>query len=120
MSAIDKYHFQYRCYRHFSTGVDSDSILATTDSKTIARVDLQLSVVDQGPGIDPQDQTHLFNRFTRLKKNASSFGAGLGLNFVATVVKKHQGKITIGSELNVGSNFTIHLPALNERDLLDY
>ena len=37
----------------------------------------------------------------------------------ATVVKKHQGEITLISELNVGSSFTIHIPALSEQELFD-
>jgi len=81
------------------------------------QTELQLSVVDQGQGITKQDQTGLFERFTRLKKAESTDGAGLGLNFVATVVKKHQGKITVDSELNVGSKFIIHLPCLSEQAL---
>lgn len=79
--------------------------------------ELKLIVVDQGHGIAKQDQAGLFERFTRLKRSESSEGAGLGLNFVATVVKKHQGKITIDSELDHGTAFTIHLPFLNEQTL---
>ena len=79
--------------------------------------EVQLSVVDQGQGIAPADQSGLFERFTRLKKSESTEGAGLGLNFVATVVQKHHGKITLDSELSVGSKFTIHLPFLSENDL---
>ena len=79
----------------------------------------QISVEDQGLGIDKQDQETVFERFTRLKNTESTEGAGLGLNFVATVVKKHQGEITLISELNVGSSFTIHIPALSEQELFD-
>jgi CHASE2 domain-containing sensor protein/signal transduction histidine kinase len=81
---------------------------------------LQLSVVDQGHGIAKKDQAGLFERFTRLKRSESTEGAGLGLNFVATVVKKHQGKITLDSELNIGTTFIIHLPFLNEQDLFNH
>jgi CHASE2 domain-containing sensor protein/signal transduction histidine kinase len=79
--------------------------------------ELQLSVVDQGHGIAKKDQAGLFERFTRLKHSESTDGAGLGLNFVATVVRKHQGKITLDSEINVGTKFTLHFPFLNEQDL---
>lgn len=80
----------------------------------------QLSVEDQGLGIDKQDQENVFNRFTRLKNTESIEGAGLGLNFVATVAKKHKGSISLSSELNVGSRFELHLPILSEQELFKY
>jgi signal transduction histidine kinase len=61
----------------------------------------------------------IFDCFTRLKNSESTEGAGLGLNFVATVVKKHQGEITLISELNVASSFMLHIPALSEYELFD-
>jgi CHASE2 domain-containing sensor protein/signal transduction histidine kinase len=79
----------------------------------------QISVEDQGLGIDKQDQKTIFDRFTRLKSSEATEGVGLGLNFVATVVKKHQGEITLTSELNVGSSFMLHIPALSEQELFD-
>lgn len=79
-----------------------------------------LSVEDQGAGIAPQDQATIFERFTRLKNTESVKGAGLGLNFVATVVKKHKGHITLSSTLNKGSSFKIHLPALSEQELFEF
>lgn len=80
----------------------------------------QLTVKDQGSGIDKQDQGRIFKRFTRLKNTQSTEGAGLGLNFVTTVAKKHKGHISLKSELNVGSTFVIHLPALSEDELFKY
>tara|TARA_R110001592_G_scaffold76062_2_gene229876 strand:- start:8578 stop:11133 length:2556 start_codon:yes stop_codon:yes gene_type:complete len=79
----------------------------------------QFSVEDQGSGIDKLDQLAIFDRFTRLKNTASIDGAGLGLNFVATVAKKHQGEVSLRSKLNFGSTFMLHLPALREQDIFD-
>jgi len=85
-----------------------------------ARVDSVQNTKVQRQGITKQDQAGLFERFTRFKKSESTDCAGLGLNFVATVVKKHQGKITLDSELNIGTKYTIHLPFLSEEALFSY
>ncbi len=78
---------------------------------------LLLSVSDQGPGIDEQDLSKLFDRFTRIKRTESTFGAGLGLNFVATVVRRHNGEVLVNSKRHIGSTFTLNLPALTEQNL---
>ena len=78
-----------------------------------------LSVEDQGCGIDKEDQTTIFDRFTRLKNTVNTEGAGLGLNFVATVAKKHLGEVTLNSQLNLGSTFSLHLPVLSEQDIFE-
>lgn len=69
-----------------------------------------VSVSDQGHGIDEEDIEKLFDRFTRGKKNHEEMGAGLGLNYVATVAKRHQGEIEVSSEPNRGSCFTLRIP----------
>lgn len=79
----------------------------------------QLSVKDQGAGIDEKDQNTIFERFTRLPKTASAEGAGLGLSFVATVAKKHQGHVSLESKMNKGATFTLHLPSLDEHEIFD-
>lgn len=78
-----------------------------------------ITIEDQGTGIDKQHQVTIFDRFTRVKNTSSTEGAGLGLNFVATVAKKHLGEVRVKSELNLGSTFTLHLPTLDEQELFD-
>jgi len=93
------------------TGATIQLKLARTTSEIL------LSVSDQGSGIDKKDQDRLFDKFTRIKRAKPTAGAGLGLHFVATVVRKHKGNIFVNSKLNVGSTFAIHLPALTEQNL---
>ncbi len=78
-----------------------------------------ISVEDQGPGIAKSDQDIIFKRFTRVRKTETTEGAGLGLNFVATVAKKHHGRIELESELNHGSKFTLYLPLISEQELFN-
>jgi len=70
-------------------------------------------VRDQGPGIAPDAQPHLFERFYRAPGTEGA-GAGLGLALVKEVVDWHGGCISMKSEIGVGSLFTVNLPALAE------
>lgn len=71
-------------------------------------------VSDQGIGINPADQVEIFKRFKRIDGKAGVSGAGLGLHFVDTVCRKHGGTITLTSNLDVGSCFSITLPLCND------
>lgn len=70
----------------------------------------ELSVQDQGCGIAKADLPHVFERFTRAKHKQQQAGAGLGLNFVATVAHRHHGEVSVSSDAR-GSVFTLRLPA---------
>ena len=70
-----------------------------------------LSVVNNGLGISLEQQEQLFKRFSRVKsEHASTCGAGLGLYFVHTVMRKHLGSVSVDSELNKQTSFKITLP----------
>jgi heavy metal sensor kinase len=75
-----------------------------------------LEVVDEGPGIPPEDQAHVFERFWRADESRSraSGGSGLGLAIVRQIVENHGGAITVRSEPGRGARFTIRLPAIAE------
>ena len=51
----------------------------------------KLIVLDRGPGIDPADRPHVFDRFYRATNVRSSPGSGLGLSIVAKVAGEHGG-----------------------------
>jgi two-component system NtrC family sensor kinase len=70
-------------------------------------------VVDTGPGIPPQDQPFLFDKFFRASNTPDDApGTGLGLSIVKSIVDQHGGRIWVESELGQGATFTVVLPAL--------
>lgn len=70
-----------------------------------------LSVSDNGVGIAPDHVPHIFDRFYRVPSADPDKGLGLGLSFVAWIVKAHDGAIDVQSELDHGTRFTVTLPA---------
>jgi two-component system phosphate regulon sensor histidine kinase PhoR len=67
-------------------------------------------------GISAEDQPYLFDRFYRTDKARSRQlgGSGLGLSIVQWIAQAHQGKVTVSSEPQKGSTFTLWLPAYHE------
>ena len=73
-----------------------------------------LSVADAGPGIDPEDRPHVFDRFYRSEGARSLPGSGLGLAIVAQAVSEHGGSITVGESPTGGARFDVALPGSTE------
>ena len=74
-----------------------------------------LQITDQGPGIPPADQPHIFDKFYRGTNIDSDVeGSGLGLAIVKNIVENHQGRIWVESTLGKGSSFFIVLPVVSE------
>ena len=71
-----------------------------------------LRVVDDGPGISAEDQSRLFQKFSRVGSAEMQMvhGTGLGLAIVASVVESHGGRVWVESEPGRGSSFCIELP----------
>jgi len=74
--------------------------------------EILLSIKDNGLGIAPAHLARLFERFYVVDKGRSreSGGTGLGLAIVKHIVQAHGGNVTVESEPNNGSIFTIYLP----------
>ncbi len=72
----------------------------------------EISVTDQGIGIHPADQPHIFKKFFHKdpRKNASYTGTGLGLSLALAIANAHRGTIAVKSEVERGSTFTVTLP----------
>ena len=80
--------------------------LVRKDKKAVVRV------ADTGIGIPKEDQLHFFDRFYRVDKARSreTGGTGLGLSIVKQIVLLHGGDISVASEEEKGSTFTVELP----------
>ncbi|MBV9610857.1 MAG: HAMP domain-containing protein [Acidobacteriaceae bacterium] len=71
---------------------------------------VRLVVEDSGVGIPPDHLPHIFDRFYRVPDPNPEKGLGLGLSFVAAIVKAHGGEIHVTSEVGKGSRFEVTLP----------
>ena len=68
-----------------------------------------ITVKDTGIGIFEKDMPRVFERFYRCDPSRSEAGIGLGLSFARAIARAHGGDITVSSEPNKGSTFTITL-----------
>lgn len=80
-----------------------------------AKVDTQgltFSVVDNGPGIPPEDQARIFDKFGQAAahRDRRKYSTGLGLAFCKMVVEAHGGRIWVESEVGKGSAFHVFIP----------
>jgi PAS domain S-box-containing protein len=77
---------------------------------------LSVTIADTGIGIGADDVERIFERFYRAKdpRVAKITGTGLGLTLAREVVRMHGGDITVESQLNQGSTFTMTLPVKAE------
>lgn len=77
---------------------------------------VELTVEDNGIGIDSQHLPHIFDRFYRVDvaRSRSQGGSGLGLAIAKQIVEQHGGEISAASEVGTGSTFTVTVPAFAE------
>jgi PAS domain S-box-containing protein len=91
----------------YSPDADKVEVFLTGNGKFVT-----IQVRDHGIGIDKKDQQKIFDRFYRVEgKDELTFpGFGIGLFITSEIVQRHQGSITVKSEKNKGSIFTVTLP----------
>jgi signal transduction histidine kinase len=96
----------------------SNAIKFTANSRTI-RISLEegktmgvLKIEDEGIGIPEEDLPYIFERFYRVEKarTRKSGGTGLGLSIVQQIVSKHDGSISVDSQLGKGTVVTVEIP----------
>jgi signal transduction histidine kinase len=76
--------------------------------------DVVIEVVDHGIGIEANRMSRIFDRFYHIENNGDNLfgGIGLGLSITNQVIKQHNGKLSVESEPDKGSTFTVRLKAI--------
>jgi signal transduction histidine kinase len=70
----------------------------------------RISVIDRGPGIAPDEQDRIFERFYRSSSTRETRGTGIGLAIVRTTVEAIGGTVSVTSTPGEGSSFDVRLP----------
>jgi len=74
---------------------------------------VKVEVSDSGPGISPEEQRNLFQKFHRVESNVGkTTGTGLGLYISKLLVEKFKGKIGVDSQTGKGSTFWFEVPLM--------
>lgn len=73
-----------------------------------------ISIIDTGRGISSENLAHIFEPFFTTK--SADKGTGLGLFTVQSIVRNHNGFLRVSSQLDVGTTFTVYIPALKAVD----
>src|SRR5690606_8074556 len=92
---------------HYSADHSSVVVEARAHDRTV-----EISVIDQGIGIAPEEIERIFERFYRVDpaRHRSTGGTGLGLSIVKHVAATHGGDVKVWSVEGQGSTFTLVLP----------
>lgn len=111
--ALDKTHFKNVIQNlldnaiKYSKGQPEISIITKSDDQK-----LSISVSDNGMGIAPEHQKHLFDKFYRVTTGNIHpvKGFGLGLSYVKYIVEAHGGSISVNSKKDEGATFLMEFP----------
>ena len=93
-------------------------ISATVHDLGTHHQEVRISVQDRGVGISASDLTHIFDPFYRSAKSvdAQIHGTGLGLAVAKRIAEAMGGRLSVRSEVDVGSTFTLHLTVSKQWD----
>jgi signal transduction histidine kinase len=97
--------------RHAGRGGAEPEVHLSVSSPDLAKV-VRVSVSDNGPGLSPEAQQHVFDRFWRADAGRSRDrgGSGLGLAISRGIILAHGGQIWVESVPGQGATFTFELP----------
>lgn len=81
----------------------------TTITVTVRELEraVEILVTDEGPGIAPEEREHIFEKFYRAETARKVGGTGLGLSFVAQVVRLHRADVLVASTPGRGATFSL-------------
>ena len=111
--------------REALTNLLSNAIRYTNDGGHVAitvsidDTDAVISVTDDGMGIAPEDIPQTLSRFWRAEESRerASGGLGVGLAITKEIMDRHNGTISVESELGKGTTFSLHLPLLAQNNI---
>lgn len=86
---------------------DPKKSISITAKSTSTKI--EITIKDNGCGINIDDQTKIFDRFYRVDESRTTPGHGLGLNLAKAFIENHDGTIDVESTVGVGSSFVISL-----------
>jgi signal transduction histidine kinase len=90
----------------YTVAGDEVEVIAGSDDGAV-----EVSVRDHGPGIPPEQQKLIFEKFGRVNHGGKSKpGAGLGLFIARSIAEAHGGTLDVQSEPGAGATFTLRLP----------
>lgn len=93
-----------------NTEISGDEVPGLSEGKYI-----KIEVADNGSGIDTDILENIFDPYFTTKTRGSSWGSGLGLAIVHSIVKKNHGAISVRSDKQEGTVFTLLLPAAGNK-----
>jgi two-component system phosphate regulon sensor histidine kinase PhoR len=114
----DRVHFTNVIYNLLDNGtkyVHADITPEIFVKACLEKNEIAIAIKDNGIGIAREHQKKIFDKFFRVPTgNVHDVkGFGLGLNYVRIIIKAHQWRITLESEVGKGSTFTIYIPIEN-------
>ena len=99
-----------------------DNAIKYSENESLIKIKTQnegdnfvLSICDNGIGISKEHQKKIFDKLFRVPtgNRHDVKGFGLGLNYVKSIVERHDGKVSVTSRLNKGTTFIISIPMQN-------
>ena len=90
--------------------ISSQSVLALPEGDYV-----QVTLQDTGIGIDPENQAKIFDPYFSTKDEFSRKGLGLGLAVCHSIVTRHGGLITVGSDVEKGTLIVLFLPKVGDQ-----
>ena len=85
---------------------------------TLAEANVEIAVIDTGPGMTPQEQARIFGEFEQVGSvEARSGGTGLGLGIASRILAEFDGSLSVKSRKGEGSTFTIRFPVRLAEDV---
>jgi PAS domain S-box-containing protein len=119
VAATATYNLDEKVLRHILINLLTNAIKYSPAGSTVnfqvsieQKDQVKFQIQDQGIGIPPEDQKHLFESFHRAQNVGNIQGTGLGLSIVKKSVDLHQGEIVCQSQLDKGTTFIVTLPSI--------